>query len=238
MIVSIILPTYNESGNIVALIKKIIQNISDEWDYEIIIIDDNSPDKTYSLVKDTFKANSKVIPVLRTTDRGFAKSIRAGIEMATGSKIIVMDSDFTHDPIEIPKMLHINKVYDIVTASRFCSGGRMQSVRHYLASFVYNLLIRLILHTQIQDNLGGYFIIDKEKMNQLPFNSIFYGYGDYYFRFLHFAQKKGLSIVEIPAYYHSRETGKSKSSFFKILFTYTHALIKLKFEANRSKEFD
>ncbi|MBA4376179.1 MAG: dolichol-phosphate mannosyltransferase [Anaerolinea sp.] len=235
MIVSIILPTYNESGNIVALIEQIIQNIPENWDYEIIVVDDNSPDQTYSIVQKTFKDNEKIKPIIRAADRGLAKSIRAGIELATGSKIIVMDTDFTHDPVEIPKMLHISKLYDIVSASRFCAGGKMQSLRHYLASFVFNLLIRLILRTQVQDNLGGYFILSKEKINLLPFDSIFFGYGDYYFRLLHYAQVNRLSLVEIPASYRSRESGISKSSFLKMLFTYTSALLKLRIETRHSK---
>lgn len=235
MKVSVILPTFNEAGNIVALVNEIIKNIPEEWDYEIIVVDDNSPDQTYSIAKNTFMENLKVIPVLRTTDRGFAKSIRAGIELSTGSKIIVMDTDFTHDPVEVPKMIHISKYYDIVSASRFCPGGKMQSLRHYLASFTYNILIRLILRTQVQDNLGGYYIIEKEKMVNFPFDSIFFGYGEYFFRLLHYAQVNSLSIVEIPAYYRSRESGNSKSQFFKMLFSYTSALLKLVFENYRSK---
>jgi dolichol-phosphate mannosyltransferase len=238
MKISIILPTYNEYGNIVTLITEIMRNVPITWDYEIIVVDDASPDHTYALVKDKFKDNSGVIAVLRTSDKGLAKSIRTGLELATGSKVVVMDTDFTHDPIEITKMIAFSKYYDIVSASRFCSGGSMQSVRHYLASYIYNLFVRLILRTQIQDNLGGYFIIDKEKLNLLPFDSIFIGYGEYYFHLLHYAQIFGLSIVEIPAYYRSRESGNSKSSFLKMLFSYTNALLRLKLETNRFGKVD
>jgi dolichol-phosphate mannosyltransferase len=238
MKVSIILPTYNECGNIVSLITEITRNVPNTWDYEIIVVDDASPDHTFTLVKDKFKDNSRVIAVLRTSDKGLAKSIRTGLELATGSKIIVMDTDFTHDPIEIAKLIVFSEYYDIVSASRFCSGGSMQSVRHYLASYFYNLLVRLILRTQIQDNLGGYFIIDKEKLSLLPFDSIFNGYGEYYFHLLHYAQIYGLSMVEIPAYYRSRESGNSKSSFLKMLFSYTNALLRLRLETSHYGKVD
>lgn len=227
MIVSVILPTYNESGNIVPLVREIIQNIPSNWRFEILVVDDNSPDGTFRLVKEAFVDEARVIPILRTMDRGFAKSIRTGLEMSQGSKLLIMDTDFTHDPVEIPKMIHISKHYDIVSGSRFCPGGNMQSTRHYLASFVFNLFIRLILHTQIQDNLGGYFLIDKEKLFRLPFDEIFYGYGEYFFRLLHFAQMDKMSIVEIPAFYRSRRAGKSKSGFFHMLYTYSSAAFKL-----------
>ena len=226
MKISVILPTYNEAGNIENLVHAIIKNIPSGWDYEILVVDDNSPDKTYEIVREEFKTNPAVIPILRTTERGLAKSIRAGIEKSSGDQILVMDTDFTHDPVEIPKMLHVSQVYDIVSGSRFCPGGNMDDTTHYLASLIYNWCMRLLLRTQIQDNLGGYFTIGKKKLFTLPFNNIFFGYGDYFFRLLYFAGKKGLTIVEIPAQYHNRTKGMSKSNFLKLLLSYTAAVIR------------
>lgn len=233
MLVSVVLPTYNESGNILTLIREIKENIPEGWDHEILVVDDNSPDQTYDLVKNTYKDDPGVTPILRTTDRGFAKSIRTGLEKAKGDYVIVMDTDLTHDPVEIPKLLHISKYFDIVSASRFCAGGHMESIRHYLASYTYNLLIRLFLRTQVQDNLGGYYVINREKLNRLPFDLIFFGYGEYYFRLLHFAQIEGISMVEIPAFYRTRTAGTSKSRFFQMIFSYTDALIRLKLDAKK-----
>jgi dolichol-phosphate mannosyltransferase len=228
MKVSVILPTYNEAGNIVELIREIISHMPGDWAYEIIVVDDNSPDGTYQVVKTAFDGNKAVIPVLRTKDRGFAKSIRAGIEIAQGEQILVMDTDFTHDPVEIPRLLYIGKIYDIVSGSRFCSGGNMQDVQHYIASMLYNWVLRLVLHTQVQDNLGGYFTIKKEKLMQLPFDKIFFGYGEYFFRVLHFAKQNRMTIVEIPALYRVRHLGSSKSNFLRMLLTYFGAAIRLK----------
>ena len=230
MKVSVILPTYNEAGNIVELINQIIQSIPSDWGYEIIAVDDNSPDQTHQIVRNAFADNKNVVPVLRTKDRGFAFSIRCGIERATGNQILVMDTDFTHDPAEIPKLLHVGKIYDIVSASRFCAGGNMQDLRHYLASMGYNWFMRIILRTQVQDNLGGYFTITKNKLEQLPYDLVFFGYGDYFFRLLHYAQKMAMTIVEIPAQYRTRKEGASKSNFLKMLFAYTRAMLLLKLD--------
>jgi dolichol-phosphate mannosyltransferase len=238
MKVSVILPTYNEAGNIVELVNRIIQNIPPGWQYEILVVDDNSPDQTYQLAKDTFKSDPAVVPVLRTTDRGFAKSIRAGIERATGDQILVMDTDFTHDPVEIPRILHVSRVYDIVSGSRFCPGGSMQDTPHYVASLAYNWVARILLRTQIQDNLGGYFTISKKQIERLPFDNIFFGYGEYFFRLLHYAQKRGMTVVEIPAQYHARTKGASKSRFLKMLFTYTIAMIKLRLKSRKERLTD
>lgn len=229
MKVSVILPTYNEVENIVCLIHAITENIPPYWKYEIIVIDDNSPDGTYLAVQDAFKDNEAIIPILRTSERGLARSIRTGIERAQGNQVLVMDTDFTHDPIEIPKMLHVGQVYDIVSGSRFSQGGNMDSPRHYLASLIYNWMLRIILRTQIQDNLGGYYTISLQNLKRLPWDWIFYGYGEYFFRLLHYAQRNGMTLVEVPAQYKLRLKGKSKSKFFRMMFSYMGAALSLSY---------
>ena len=228
MKVSVVLPTYNEAGNIVRLVREIKRMVPPAWEPEILVVDDNSPDGTYQLAQDAFATDPTVRTVLRTTDRGFAKSIRHGIEVATGDSVIVMDTDFTHDPAEIPRLLHVLEVYDIVSGSRFCAGGNMQDAMHYLSSLLFNWWIRIILKTQIQDNLGGYFAVRRARLRELPFDNIFFGYGEYYIRLLHYAQKRGYTIVEIPATYRARTAGKSKSPFLKMLFWYSRAAIRLR----------
>jgi dolichol-phosphate mannosyltransferase len=228
--VSVVLPTYNESGHIVDLIEAIIASIPTGWKYEVLVVDDDSPDKTFQVVMNAFDNNPSVIPVLRKSDRGFAKSIRAGVELATSEFLIVMDSDFTHDPIEIPRLLHVAHIYSLVSGSRFCPGGRMQDTVHYVTSMIYNWFIRLIVRTQIQDNLGGYWASKRKIILELPVDQIFLGYGEYYFRLLHYMQCAGETIVEIPAQYAVRKTGNSKSQFVRMLFSYTVAAIKLRAE--------
>lgn len=226
--VSVILPTYNESGNIVKLVSAVAANIPAGWDYQILVVDDNSPDDTLGAVKRAFGDDPRIVPILRTKDRGFAKSIRTGIESASGERVVVMDSDLTHDPVEIPKLLHVGDAYDFVSGSRFCAGGRMVDTTHYLLSMGYNWLLRLLIRTQVQDNLGGYFTARREMLLSLPLDEIFFGYGDYYFRLLHFVQKSGYAIVEVPAAYLLRSEGKSKSNWTRMLITYTLGAIRLK----------
>ena len=234
MKVSVILPTYEEAGNIVALVERILQCIPEDVEPEIILVDDDSPDGTYRLAADRFADDPRVILVLRTADRGFAKSIRAGIERSTGDRIVVMDTDFTHDPAEIPRLLHVGQIYELVSCSRFCAGGRMQDTAHYLVSLLYNWMLRAVLRTQVQDNLGGYFTITKHALERLPFDRIFFGYGDYFFRLIYFAEKSCCKIVELPAEYKARRAGHSKSSFLKMLLAYSREAIKLKLSADKS----
>jgi dolichol-phosphate mannosyltransferase len=226
--VSVILPTYNEALNIVALIEQVLACIPAGVEPEIVLVDDNSPDDTYRIVVKRFANDPRVVPFLRTTDRGLASSVRAGIEHSTGDQVVVMDTDFTHDPAEIPRLLHVGQLYDLVSGSRFCAGGRMQDNAHYLASLFYNWMLRALLRTQVQDNLGGFFTITRRALEHLPFDRIFIGYGDYFFRLIYFSQRLGYSIVEIPAEYKIRTAGHSKSSFMRMLFSYSWAAIRLR----------
>ena len=226
MKVSVILPTYNEAGNIVSLVEEILMVLPSDIQPEIIVVDDDSPDNTGEIVGKTFASNPAVKILLRTEDRGLAKSIRYGIEHASGDSVIVMDTDFTHDPAEIPRLIHVGEIFDVVSGSRFCAGGNMEGKAHYLASFVYNLVLRVILRTQVQDNLGGFFIMNRKKLLSLPFDKIFYGYGDYFFRFIYLCEKRGYTIIEVPAFYTIRTRGKSKSNFLKVFFGYIWSALK------------
>lgn len=107
----------------------------------------------------------------------------------------------------------------------------MDSKGHYLASFLYNLVIRVIIRTQVQDNLGGFWVARTAKVQSMPLDKIFFGYGDYYFRLLHYMQYAGSKVVELPAHYTERAGGKSKSNFLKLLFDYSAQAIALAIKA-------
>ena len=174
MDLSIVLPTYNEKDNIINLIKQILEILKNIENKEIIVVDDNSPDGTYLACKTAFEKNDGIKVLLRKNNKGLANSILDGIKICKGEYIIVMDTDLTHDPKLIPKLTCLAKEYDIVSGSRFCAGGLMENKIHYFCSFSFNLLLRIILKTQIQDNLGGYFCIKKNTLDLLPFEKIFY----------------------------------------------------------------
>jgi dolichol-phosphate mannosyltransferase len=225
---SILLPTYNEAENIVPLIEAIFGFKPPAWEFEVIVIDDNSPDGTHRVATEAFAKDPRVKTLLRTKDRGLSLSLREGLRHATGDRIIFMGSDFTHDPKELPKLLHVSDIYDIAMGSRFCAGGNMEYLPHYLCSLAYNWWIRILLRTQIQDNLGGYIAIRRECLDKMPLDFIFRGYGEFCFRLLHYAQRAGMTIVEIPVYFRTRQKGNSKSHFFALLFQYTAAALRLR----------
>ncbi len=243
--VSIVLPTYNERDNIGDLIDAIHWELATlSWRYEILVIDDNSPDKTADIVRQRFApgeedkvdaglasySNGHVRLYVRTKNKGLANSVREGLERATGQTLVVMDTDFNHDPAMIPQMVDMLRHYDLVIGSRFVMRGGMEDVVRYQLSLIYNMFIRFLLHTQIQDNLSGFFAVRRERLFQLQpkFDAIFHGYGDYFIRLLLVAWRNDWKILEVPVFYILRRHGKSKTGFWRIFRDYTLAVLKLR----------
>jgi len=237
---SIILPTYNEAKNIIPLIEEIRKNLEDKpFSYEIIVADDDSSDKTWKIVEKYASSNTpsvissearnlakRSIHILRRlSDHGLARSILDGIVTSQGENILVMDSDFNHDPKMIWQMYKLLDFYDLVVGSRFVPGGGMEDKTRNKFSFLFNLFIRILLGTHIQDNLSGYFVIKKETLIPFATKEMFNGYGEYFIRLLFRARKKGYSIIEIPVFYKLRPHGSSKSNFLKMVKEYTKTAV-------------
>lgn len=230
--VSIILPTYNEENNAVKIVEALRhQMVSVAKGYEIIVMDDQSQDQTVQEIEERFISDPKIKVIVRKGPRGLAESIYEGIRLSKGEYILVMDSDFNHDPEVTGKMVKFAEHFDVVSGSRFTTGGGMQNRLRWFCSLIFNLWIRLLLVLPTQDNLAGFFCIRKKKLNELHPDWIFKNYGDYFFRLLYLAHQKKYSILEIPVWYKDREYGVSKTPFIKTLIRYTIESFKLRFSS-------
>lgn len=227
--VSVILPTYNERDNIIDLIEAIESYLEPEdLDYEIVVVDDNSPDGTAQAVQERFGDRPQVHTFVRRQERGLATAIKHGVLNSAGEVIVVMDTDFNHDPKMIPQMIKFLEYYDLVIGSRFVMGGGMEDHLRYRLSFVYNLFVRLLFRTQIQDNLSGFFSMYRDKLFAMDLDKIFYGYGDYFIRLLVMAWRKNFAMLEVPVFYILRRHGQSKTGFLGVFTQYTWAVIRLR----------
>ncbi|VVA44119.1 conserved hypothetical protein [Candidatus Roizmanbacteria bacterium] len=227
--ISIIIPTYNERENIIDLINTIRTILNgDNIRFEIIIIDDNSPDKTAKMVNNEFGQDETVRLFIRKNERSLGTAILFGIKKAKGDIIVGMDADFNHPPEKIPELLSNLKQTDLVVASRFIKGGGMEDRVRYIFTYFFNLFLKYFLGFPTMDNMSGFYAIRKEKLWQLPINKIYQGYGEYHLRLVYLAKKYGLSIKEIPVFYPKRKHGQSKTNFFKIFFQYLFVAFDLK----------
>jgi dolichol-phosphate mannosyltransferase len=228
MLASIILPTYNEKDNIVELITAIFAAMPPELDFEVVVVDDNSPDGTAEAVRRNFPDDVRVKLLVRTEGRGLATAIRHGAEHSAGEILVFMDTDFNHDPAILPQMVKFLEYYDIVIGSRFVMAGGMEDKFRQFSSLVYNYAIRLLFGTPVHDNLSGFFSIYRDKLMSMDLDQIYYGYGDYFIRLLMVANKRGYKMLEVPVFYRLRMHGHSKTQFFSILNQYTTALLALR----------
>lgn len=223
-LVSVILPTYNERTNALLLVKELHEVLAGR-PHEIVVADDDSPDGTHDAL--VALKDPTVTAIRRTSDRGLANSIRCGLEHARGSSVVIMDSDFNHQPMYLPFMLDALEHYDCVSGSRFLYGGRMSTRTRHLLSWQFNVFTRVMTGGQMTDNLYGFFAIRRDVLDRCDFDRIFWGYGDYAIRLLHQLQALEVSILQFPAVNGARRAGVGNSRFLKVFWQYFLEVMKL-----------
>lgn len=228
--VSVILPTYQERDNIVPLVEELRGAFAQAGvAYQIIVIDDRSPDGTAEVARTAFAGDAGVVVHVRSEKPGLAVSIRDGIERSSGSVVLVMDTDFNHKPSDALLLFQVTQFVDLTIGSRFVFGGGMSSKSRYFLSYIYNIFMRILLGTRMDDNLSGMFAIRRAALSKLEFDKIFWGYGDYFFRLLLLSQRNQLTHVQIPIFYGERVAGESKTRFLNVFGKYTKEVLRLFF---------
>ena len=219
----IIIPTYNEKRNIKLLIKKIIKLYKSA--FNILVIDDKSPDGTLNEVKLLKKKYNFINYISRSKKLGIGSAHKHAIKFAYKKKfdlIITMDADGTHNPIYIKDFLTKCSEYSLITTSRFLRADSLKEwpfYRRLLTSFRHKL-IRYILKVPI-DSSGAFRCYNSKK---IKLNDILKakdnGYS-FFWESVFILYKKKYSIFEIPIYLPYRTIGSSKMEFkdiFKALF--------------------
>jgi len=219
--VSIILPTYNESQNIIGILKLIRENLPKGIHTETIVVDDNSPDGTGKIVEDYIYGIKKIaentIDVIhRKAKNGLSSAILNGIQSAKGETIVVMDSDYSHPPQIIPKMIEALKQYqcDLVVASRYITGGNIQgwTTKRKLMSKIATIIAKKGLGIKTKDPMSGFFAFKKNIIKGLNFDAL-----GYKFLLEILVKTKGINIKEIPYTFENRKFGSSKVDSSTIL---------------------
>jgi dolichol-phosphate mannosyltransferase len=212
--ISIIVPTYNESQNIVSILKSIRENIPKGIQTETIVIDDNSPDGTGKIVEEYISSIKKIAEntidiIHRKAKYGLSSAILNGIQNAKGETIVIMDSDFSHPPQIIPKMIEAFKKYqcDLVVASRYITGGNIQgwTKKRKLMSKIATVIAKKGLGVKTKDPMSGFFAFKKNIIRELNFDTL-----GYKFLLEILVKTKGINVKEIPYCFENRKFGSSK----------------------------
>jgi dolichol-phosphate mannosyltransferase len=209
----VIIPTYNEAENIVALIGEVLKNPVD-----ILVVDDNSQDGTAGLVKKLIEQNPKRIALIERAGKlGLGTAYIKGFEygLAHGYEALIeMDADFSHDPTRLPAMIATLADHDVVIGSRYTEGGGTVNwgLMRQLISRGGGWYARTILGMRIKDMTGGYNGWRSSIIAQIGPESIqSEGYA-FQIELKYRAHLLGASIKEIPIVFHDRRAGQSKMS--------------------------
>ena len=203
--ITIILSTYNEKLSIEHTINELIKNIND---VEIVVVDDNSPDGTFEVLK---KINYPKLKIFcRKKNKGLASAFLLGLINANGDIIGWLDSNMGTLAIKFPEMLSKLDNADIVLLSRYVSGGRDdRNIIRVVASRLINNLAKFMLRSKIQDLSSGIFVMKRKVL--LDVVPVATGHGEFFVEFLYKAEKKGNNIIEIPYVHPVDIEGNSKS---------------------------
>lgn len=205
--VSIILPTYNEEKNIQILVEQLRKEF-EGVDYEIVILDDNSKDKTPGIIDELAKKGD-LFAIHRYEKKGYFSAYQDAIFMANGNYVITMDSDLSHPPAIAREFLKYKNKYDIVSGSRYMKDGGIEAPfsRKYGSMFL-NKVCALIIGLKLTDIAGDFHLMKRNKFLELEFkyNPVF---GEFDFELLYRAAQRGFSVKEIPFVYKFREEGES-----------------------------
>ena len=237
---SIVIPTYNESENILRLISEIEKNLPTSDFTEIIVVDDNSPDGTGKLVEDCItkkgiKAKEKnsshtknhILKVVhRTGKEGLIPAILDGVRQSSGTNVLIMDADFSHPPEVIPKMMSELKrnPNSIVIGSRYIEGGKVVGwpARRKILSKGASTLARLGLNVKnVKDPMSGLFALPRELIQNISIAT-----KGYKILLEILVKNKEIPVIEVPYTFTDRQSGKSKMSY-NVIVNYAKAIWQL-----------
>ncbi|MEK6874598.1 MAG: polyprenol monophosphomannose synthase [Nanoarchaeota archaeon] len=226
--ISIIVPAYNEELGIEHFILEMKKRIKLKEDYELVIINDGSTDKTAEIVSRLMKGYPSLRLVTYEKNKGLGGAIRTGIQEAKGRAIIEMDSDLTQPPEVIPSMLKALDGADVVYASRYVRGGGMKNVPRWRVwlSIAANNLFRLIYWLPIKDATSGFRAYKSSTIKKINIERT--GFAVQLEISVKLA-KIGARFREVPFVLINRQIGESKFSFKKMIARYVRNIIELFF---------
>ena len=213
----VIIPTYKEEENI----EKMVHTVFSMYpDYDILIVDDNSPDNTATLAKQMQKEfSSRLHLIEREGKLGLGTAYIAGFKFALErgyEYVFEMDCDFSHDPKDLKKLYDACSVdgYDVAVGSRYVSDGGFNNwplFRVFLSKFD-SYYVEWILGTGVKDSTAGFVCYKAEVLRNIDLNNIqFIGYA-FQIEMKYKAKLRGFSIKEVPIIFTDRVLGESKMS--------------------------
>ena len=234
---SVVVPTFNERDNVTVLYRRLEATLAGiPW--EVVFVDDNSPDGTWEVVRALARKDSRVRCIRRIGRRGLSGACIEGILASSAPYAAVMDADLQHDETQLPKMVALlqSGEAELVVGSRYIEGGSADSFNKQRAgaSALATEVARRVLKVEIADPMSGFFMIRRDRFEQLAPQLSTQGF-KILLDIVASAQGK-LRTIEIPFTFGSRQHGESKLDSMValdflglVLAKLTHDVVSLRF---------
>jgi dolichol-phosphate mannosyltransferase len=216
MLYSVILPTYNERENLPIIYYLIDKTFKEaKLDYQVVIVDDSSPDNTLEVAQAIQKSYGKeqVSIVSREGKLGLGTAYIAGLKAAKGDRIILMDADLSHHPKFIPKMVELmnSSKVEIVTGTRYALGGGVYGwdLKRKITSKGANFLADFLLNPGVSDLTGSFRLYERHVLEQVLPQIQCKGYA-FQMEIIVRSKKAGFKVHEVPITFVDRIYGESK----------------------------
>jgi len=203
MLVSFVIPTYNEEESLKELYTRIVENISSTGnDYEIIFVDDGSTDHSFEILRQLRDQDNKVRVIQFRRNYGKAAALEVGFAHAEGEIIFTLDADLQDDPMEIPRFLEkLDEGYDMVIGWKF---PRLDPITKTAPSKLFNATLRVSTGLEIHENNSGFKAMRRVVAEEMTL------YGEMHRFIPAIAHWRGFRVTEIKVKHHPRKFGKTK----------------------------
>ena len=222
--------TYNEAGNIKNFIEKILElNIN----LDLLIIDDNSPDKTWEIVNNYKKNNKNIVLIKRKSKEGLDTAHKLAFNYAKEHNynyLVTLDADLSHDPTKIPNFLNELKNQPFVIGSRYIKDGRNDmKLKRYILSVVGNKIIKFVLGINCDEFTSSYRGFNLNLLKNFDINDISSKGYSFFMETICLLDSTGYDIKQIPIKFDDRSKGVSKIPKVEIFRTLKNLFL-LKFK--------
>jgi dolichol-phosphate mannosyltransferase len=212
----LVLPTYNEAENLERVVRAALGQLSASGpDHRVLVVDDSSPDGT-GRIADRLAAELETVEVLhRPAKQGLGRAYLAGFRRALegGAELVMeMDSDLSHDPADIPRLVEAAGDADLVLGSRYVPGGGVRDwgLLRRILSRGGSIYARIVLGVPIHDLTGGFKCFRRAVLEALDLEAVHAdGYG-FQIELTYRAVRAGFRVVEVPIVFTERREGMSK----------------------------
>ena len=218
--------TYNEAPNIKNLINQILKS-SEQTD--ILIIDDNSEDKTFEIIEKNYKNNHRINLIKREKKLGLDTAHKMAFEYAKKKKyekLITMDADLSHNPKEIPRFIKYLDQYDFVIGSRYTQGGvcKMSFLRKTI-SVIGNKIIKFIIKNKLTEYTTSYRGFNLRKLKNFDLKMVQSKGYSFFMETINILSELKVNMHEFPIVFENRTAGKSKIPKLEIFRTLVRLFI-------------